>query len=121
MLYKTKAPVAANDGGPNPHEENRPNYTASLANHKQNIAPAPDFETDSTQRAVAVAELIGTLNFVKHNLHDAAREALNAAAAIDERDFRAAYGCVSLFAAHARAATGAFRDLLESPNAEARR
>ncbi len=57
--------------------------------------------------------MIGSLRFIVENLDDAAREAAIAADAIEARSLAAGRYHVQRFAAHARAACGAFREILD--------
>ncbi|WP_155931312.1 MULTISPECIES: hypothetical protein [Methylosinus] len=66
-----------------------------------------------------IAELVGSLRFIVDNLDEAAHEATVAADAIEAKNVIAGRYHVARFAAHARAACGAFRDILGAPVGEA--
>lgn len=65
---------------------------------------------------VDISEAIGALNFIIENLDAAAHEATVAADAICEKNVVASHYHVGRFAAYARAATGAFREILGAPS-----
>jgi hypothetical protein len=85
------------------------------AKTSKNNAPIYPKISPENQEKIDIAETLGALNFIVENLDAAAHEATVAADAICEKNIAAGHYHVGRFAAHARAACGAFRDILGVP------
>jgi len=80
-----------------------------IENHELHIT----MDANKCKDKMEIAELIGSLRFIVDNLDEAAREAAVAADAICDKNIIAGRYHVQRFAAHARAATLAFRDIID--------
>jgi hypothetical protein len=89
---------------------------AEIVNHN---ATHITMNASKCKEKMEIAELVGSLRFIVDNLDEAAREATVAADAIEAKNVVAGRYHVARFAAHARAACGAFRDILGASVGEA--
>lgn len=88
---------------------------AKIINHHEIVMTT---NINECKEKMEIAELVGSLQFIVDNLDDAAREAAVAADAIEAKNVVSGRYHVQRFAAHARAACGAFRDILDAPAGE---
>jgi hypothetical protein len=70
-------------------------------------------ELNKCKGKMEIAELVGSLRFIVENLDDAAHEAAIAADAIEAKNVVSGRYHLGRFAAHARAACGAFREIID--------
>lgn len=95
-------------------QENAPDFArvggVEISQHDNVLISA---KSPEIKQKIEIAELVGSLRFVVDNLDQAAREATVAADAICDKNIMAGRYHIQRFAAHARAAVGAFRDVLD--------
>ena len=100
-----------------PRQENAASHCPAGGAHNPKIHNPTYPETaGKSNPKVDISEALGSLRFIVQNLDLAAHEATIAADSICNRNVVAGHYHVDRFEAHARAACGAFREILGAPS-----